>query len=65
VVLEFIDGGVLVSGDGRKVADGKNRRSANSNVWSAWTVASCGDGERRPDAEVASGVIGVGVWLGT
>jgi hypothetical protein len=37
--------------------------TANSNAWSVSTVASCGDGEGRPDAEVASGVVGVGVWL--
>jgi hypothetical protein len=45
--------------DGGEVADGKKQRSANSKVWSALTVASCGDGERRPEAEVASGVVGM------
>jgi hypothetical protein len=55
-----VDGEVASVGcDGGEVADGEKRRSVNSKVWSALTVASCGDGERRPEAEVASGVVGV------
>jgi hypothetical protein len=63
--LEVGGDAVPASGDGCGVVDAMQMETANSNAWSVLTVASCGDGEGRPDAEVALGVVGVGVWLGT
>jgi hypothetical protein len=48
------DGVVPVIGDGGGVAYGMQEWMVSSNVWSATTEVSCGDGERRPETETAS-----------
>jgi hypothetical protein len=52
----------VIDGDAG-VADGVQKRMASSNVWSAMTNASSGDGERRPETETASSVDGAHVAL--
>jgi hypothetical protein len=39
--------------------DAMQMETSNSNAWSVSTVASCGDGEGRPETEGGSGVVGV------
>jgi hypothetical protein len=57
------DGASPVAYGGKGVVDVVGKTPARWHAWSAGSSASSGEGEGRPEAEVASGVTGVGVWL--
>jgi hypothetical protein len=59
VVLEFVVGEVLASGDSDEVADEVQQTTAISKSWSARTCASRGDGEARLETTAASVIVGV------
>jgi hypothetical protein len=59
VVLEFVVGEVLASGDGDEVADEVQQTTAISKSWSARTCTSRGDGEARLETTAASVIVGV------
>jgi hypothetical protein len=53
--LEIVDGEATVDGDDEGDADDVQRRTVNSRVMSASTLASCDDDEQRLEAGAASG----------